>query len=199
MPARLFDDILTQGIRQGKVPARTAQSRAWFRDVAGGRSRVSERALMRSDTSRNKRDMRVGDMYMFHYDAKHKLTLPYWDRFPLVFPFKKLPGGFLGMNFHYLPLNHRAKLMDALYELSTNDRYDETTRLKLNYELLNGASRYRDFKPTIHHYLNEHMGSMFWYVYPAEWDIALFLPLERFEKANKQKVWDDSVRKIRGK
>jgi hypothetical protein len=33
------------------------------------------------------------------------------------------------------------------------------------------------------------------YIYPSEWDMALFLPTERFSKAGKDKVWIDS-RKI---
>jgi hypothetical protein len=143
--------------------------------------------------------MRIGDMYMFYYDPKHKETLPYYDRFPLVFPIKKAEGGFLGLNMHYLPLPLRARLMDALYDLSLNQRYDETTRLRLNYDVLNSAAKFRLFKPCIKHYLMDHMDSRFWYVYPSEWDIALFLPLERFKKANKRKVQNDSRRMIQGR
>jgi hypothetical protein len=36
------------------------------------------------------------------------------------------------------------------------------------------------------------------YVYPSEWDIALFLPTERFEKATTSQVWADSKKKVRG-
>jgi hypothetical protein len=34
------------------------------------------------------------------------------------------------------------------------------------------------------------------YVFPSEWDIALFLPTERFVGASKTSVWADSRRKI---
>ena len=44
-----------------------------------------------------------GNMYMFFYDAKLKDKLPYWDAFPLVLPFRKVPGGFFGLNLHYIP------------------------------------------------------------------------------------------------
>jgi hypothetical protein len=30
------------------------------------------------------------------------------------------------------------------------------------------------------------------YVEPKEWDVALFLPLQRFQKASDQQVWADS-------
>jgi hypothetical protein len=98
-------------------------------------------------------------------------------------------GGFLGINMHYLPLPLRAKLMDALYSLATNKSYDETTRLRMTYDILNSASKYRFFKPTLKMYLNEHVKSRFIKIESAEWDIALFLPTERFQKSSKQTVW----------
>jgi len=199
MAATTFDFILTRGVREGQIPSRTQSARDWYRDAAGQRRRINERTLIYSDSSRFKSAIRIGDMYMFYYDPKHKETLPYYDRFPLVFPFKKVPGGFLGINMHYLPLPLRAKLMDALYDLSVNQRYDETTRLRMNYEILNSASKFRYFKPCIKHYLFDHMDSKFWYVYPSEWDIALFLPLERFKKSNKRSVQADSRKAIQGR
>lgn len=197
--ATLFDQILTRGVREGQIPARTQGARDWYRDAATTRRRMNEKSLLRSDTSRYKTRMRIGDMYMFYYDPKHKETLPYYDRFPLVFPFKKVDGGFLGINMHYLPLALRARLMDALYGLSINERYDENTRLRMNYDILNSASKFRFFKPCIKHYLLDHMDSKFWYVYPSEWDIALFLPLERFAKKNKRQVQTASRRMIQGR
>jgi len=140
----------------------------------------------------------VGSMYMFYYDAKHKATLPYFDRFPLIFPYKKVKGGFMGINMHYLPLQYRAKLMDSLYDVASNTKYDESTRLKINYKILSGASQFRYFKPCVKHYLTSQVRSRFLYVYPSEWDIALFMPLERFEGATKTQVYADSRKIIRG-
>lgn len=195
--ATLFDTILTQGVRAGQIPARTNDARTWYRDIAQSYRRVNETTqLMRGDAERFTTRMIPGNMYMYYYDPKYKETLPYYDRFPLVFPFKKVKGGFLGINMHYLPLQYRAKLMDSLYDTVTNQRYDETTRLRISYQILDSAAKFRFFKPTIKHYLDNHLKSRFLYVYPSEWDIALFLPLERFEKANKQKVWSDSRKEI---
>ena len=196
--AKLFDDILTKGIRSGQVPAREAQARDWYRKAASDYSRVDERKLLRSDPDRLTSRPLIGQMYMMTYDAKHKATLPYYDRFPLIFPYKKVKGGFMGINMHYLPLNLRADLMDALYETSTNKRYDESTRLKINYNILDGASKFRNFKPCVKHYLTSQLRSRFLYIYPSEWDIALFLPTERFQGASKGKVWADSRKIIRG-
>ena len=93
---------------------------------------------------------------------------------------------------HYLSYRLRARLMDALYETSNNKRYDETTRLRITYDLLKAATKYKEFKPTYKKYLNQHVRSRFVEIGATEWDIALFLPVERFEKASKTAVWRDS-------
>lgn len=201
MTAKLFDDILLKGIRSGQVPARTKEARDWYRDQARGVARSSiqeERFIRQMGTERYENRFRLGHMYMFIYDPKHKDTLPYYDRFPLIFPINRAKGGFLGINLHYLPLQLRAKLMDSLYEVSSNDRYDETTKMRVSYDILNGASKYKEFKPTVKHYLASQVRTRLVYVNPTEWDIALFLPTERFEKASKTQVWADSRKIIRG-
>jgi hypothetical protein len=201
MTAKIFDDLLLKGIRSGQVPARTQAARDWYRDQAKtvSRSSLDEMRLVREmGTERYENRFRIGHMYMFAYDPKHKETLPYYDRFPLIFPINRAKGGFLGINFHYLPLQLRAKLMDSLYEVATNNRFDESTKIRASYGILNGAAKYKEFKPTVKHYLSSHIRTRLVYVNPAEWDVALFLPLERFEKASRTKVWADSRKIIRG-
>ena len=194
--AILFDEILTKGVRAGQMPARTQAAREWYRNSAKDYKRISDTKLMKGDTSRLTAQPLVGQMYMYYYDAKHKATLPYFDRFPLVFPFKKVKGGFYGLNMHYLPLPLRAKLMDALYDTASNTRFDESTRLKISYQMLESAAKYKEFQPCIKRYLTTQVRSKFMYIYPSEWDVALFLPLERFQGASKTQVWSDSKRKI---
>jgi len=194
--ALLFDTVLTKGIRSGQIPARSEEARKWYRDTAQSYKRIDERSLMKGDAERLTNRPMIGQMYMYYYDPKHKATLPYYDMFPLVFPYRKVQGGFMGINLHYLPHVYRAKLMDSLYDVANNDRFDETTKLKLNYSILNGASKFKYFKPCVKHYLTEQLRSRFLYVYPSEWDIALFLPTERFQGATKQQVWKDSKKLI---
>ena len=194
--ATIFDTIITQGVRSGQIPARTQQSRDWFRETAGKMRNINERSLMKGDQARLTNTPIPGSMYMFNYDPKWKDELPYYDRFPLVFPFRRVPGGFYGLNLHYLPPPLRARLMDALYDYANNSRYDESTKIKLNYQLLTSIAKLRFFSPCVKHYLNEHVRSRFMYVYPSEWDIALFLPTERFTKKSKTQVWNDSKRML---
>lgn len=195
----IFSDILLQGIKAGQVPARSADARKWYRDKAKSVGRVSESVILRDDPARLKNQISPGRLYAFIYDAKHKETLPYYDTFPMVFPLRKDgDNGFLGINLHYLPLNLRAQLMDALYETVNNQKYDESTKLKISYEILNAASKYALFKPTIKKYLRSQVRSRFVEIHSTEWDIALFLGVDQFVKASRTKVWEDSKAIIRG-
>jgi len=199
--AKIFDDILLQGIRSGKAPARNSTARVWFRDKAQSVGKVNETQLIRGASAERKSNpttFEVGNMYCFLYDPKHKKTLPYYDKFPLIFPIGNAKGGFLGINFHYLPYPLRAKLMDALYDTVTNEDYDTTTKMKISYGILNGAAKFNVFKPTIKHYLVQHVRSPLIYIHPSEWDIALFLDTARFVGASQTEVWKDSKAIIRG-
>lgn len=188
----VFDNLITQGVRAGQIPARTDAARAWYRDAAKGRSRVNERQLLSSDKTRQTGTIKPGNMYLFQYQAKHAEKLPYFDRFPMIFPFRVEGDRFWGINLHYLPHRLRAQLMDSLYDLVTNQRYDESTRIQGAWSTLNRAARMKLIKPCVKQYLFSQLNSRFFYVYPSEWDIALFLPLERFSGASKTQVWSRS-------
>lgn len=138
----------------------------------------------------------IGKMYTFAYDPKWKAELPYYDIFPLIFPIEYYSDGLLGINMHYLPPILRAKLMDALYETLNNDKYNKTTRLQISYGILKSASRFKYFKPCIHRYLFTHLRSPFVYISPDEWDIALMLPTQKFEKSSSEHVWAESRAKV---
>ena len=194
----IFDNILIQGARQGIIPARTVAARDWYRSAAGKlMSNITPGVFeKRTDEARKVSSMEFGYMYAFKYDPKTKKDLPYYDTFPLIFPVRMDSDGFLGINFHYLPPVLRAKLMNALYSTLTNKKYDDTTKLKISYSILQSASKYRYFKPMLKKYLRSHVRSQFLEVQVNEWDIAIFLPTESFRKADTGRVWEDSRKKI---
>jgi hypothetical protein len=195
MVAYVFDKILSDGVRAGQLPGRTQTARDWFRDTAKN-TRTTPESIMRGDKTRYTNRTMLGKMYMFFYDPKHKKTLKTYDTFPLIFPISRLSDGFVGMNFHYLGLKERAVLMDALYELTNNNKFDDKTKLRLTFEMLNKSAKYKYFKPTVHRYLSAHVRSRFLEIASAEWDTALFLPVERFEKQGKRTVWADSRKSV---
>lgn len=192
----IFDNILAQGIRSGQVPGRNKTARNWFRDKAEAAGRIN--LTNKQEAARTTTEPLPGSMYFFSYDPKHKKTLPYYDRFPLIFPLGPAAGGFYGINFHYLPPILRARLMDALYTVASDKRYDQNTKLKLNYQILKNIARVPYYKPTVKHYLSKHVKSNFIKVFASEWDIALFLDTARFQKASQNKVWQDSQNMING-
>jgi len=197
--ASLFSDILIKGIKSGQVPARSIAAREWFRNKAKDAGKVSETVVLKSDRARLKNRTAAGKMYFFMYDAKHKKTLPYYDAFPLIFPIERTSDGFFGINMHYLPLPLRAKLMDALYDVTNNEKYDDTTKLQLSYSILKSTEKFQLFRPTFKRYLNSQVRSRFVEVHSTEWDIALFLNTEQFIGASKTKVWADSRQSMKKK
>ena len=194
----IFDNILIQGARQGIVPARTAAARDWYREAAGKlTSNITPGVFERkTDSARKVTTMDFGYMYAFKYDPKTKKDLPYCDTFPLIFPVRMDADGFLGISFHYLPPILRAKLMNALYSTLTNKKYDDTTKVKISYSILQSASKYRYFKPMLKKYLRSHVRSQFLEIQVNEWDIAIFLPTESFRKADTGRVWEESRKQI---
>ncbi|NDG29042.1 hypothetical protein EB118_02950 [bacterium] len=191
-----FVDMMNRAVAQGIQTAKIEAARNWFSSQTTNVRRVEPRTVIQKSRNDLMSRVFVGKMFLFMYEAKTKETLPYFDRFPLIFPFRKVNDGFYGINMHYLPYMLRAKLMDALYETLNNDKKDETTRLRITYNILSSAARFRYFEPCIKRYLNNQVQSRFLYVDPNQWETALFLPLERFVGATKQQVWKDSRKKI---
>jgi len=190
----IFTDILNKG-RTGMQSPGLKDSRDWFREKARAVASVNTSRLVSGNPQHQRTIVLPGNMYMFSYEAKYKETLPFYDRFPLVFPFHVESDSFTGINLHYLPHILRAKLMDALYDLATNVRFDEKTKLRLSYTVLNSSSRYKYFEPCVKKYLFTHTKSRFLMVPSNEWDIALFLPLERFT-VNKSIVYKNTLEQI---
>jgi hypothetical protein len=193
-----FEKIAKEGKLAGITPG-TEDARDWFRDRASSVNTINVEREMRNKARlyQNVVQSDIGRMYMYFYDPKTKDDLPYYDRFPLIFVAEKYKDGFLGLNLHYLPPIFRARLMDALYKIERNDSVRDSKKLKMTYNLMKSAAQFRYFKPCVKRYLYSQIKSRFLYIPYEDWDIALFLPTERFKKAKKQKVWEDSKRIIR--
>lgn len=190
----LYTDIFQKN--QYQLGNATKQSQTWFQQQArllSGQNITASR-LIGSDASRNVSRIVPGELYLFAYDAKHADTLPYFDMFPMVFPFRKMPDGFMGINLHYLPYKLRIDLLDKLMDFKTNKLMNENTRIKMSWATVQSASRYSNAIPCVHRYLNSQIKSPLKRIDAADWTTALMLPVERFVGASKQKVWTDSLK-----
>lgn len=139
---------------------------------------------------------KIGYLYMYVYDPKHKKTLPYYDKFPMVIPINYYDNGWLGLNLHYLSYIPRAKLLDFLFSLkhSRMVKDKEEYFFAVSYPILKALADDDLYKPTIHRYLSAHVRSPLVEVGWDEIENAAFLPVEQFQKQNKRYVWAQNRR-----
>lgn len=177
----------------------TARSLEWF-------SKALPRNYNNVRTARMLRDRDLwadkivpGRMYLFNYDARHKATLPVWDRWPLIFPWDVWQGGdgkygesgvtyFIGINLHFLPPRLRLIAMKTLLTTRNEKRYRRSTRLKISWQVLKGLSNSKFFEHSVKIYRMDHVRSKFIHIPPQSWELVTFLPLARFE-GDKAKAW----------
>lgn len=140
----------------------------------------------------------IGKMFFYAYDPKTKEELPYYDVFPLILMVKTLNDGWHGLNLHYLPPKQRQVLIDRLLVNLSDTKLDNNTRLKINYQILQSAGKYRLFKPCFKRYLVNHVRSTVRPIPMRHWAKAILLPVAKFKKASNSKVWAESLRIARG-
>ncbi len=160
-------------------------------------AKIASSIARESERHHRQNELLVGDICFFYYDPKYADDLPYYDIFPLTIILEKKNDGILGLNLHYLPIVVRAAFMDKLMKFSYGE--NEKERIKVTYDILSATTKYKEFRPCIKRYLTKQMKSNFLKVNPDEWETALFLPVQQFQKASQQKVWKESLISIQGK
>ena len=167
------------------------KSTEWYREKIKEFGKPGAMDLIR-DGKRNNRPF-YGRLNMFFYDPKYKKTLPYYDTFPLVLPLERSDDGFLGINFHYLPMKERIQQLEGLVEYSNKINLDESTRLAVDYSKLKNISL---IKPTLKRYLAGRVKTQFRRIDADEFTVAALLPVQRFKKASAKEVYSDSRKMI---
>ena len=199
MPINTFDTLLRNAERAGVVTSKGKESLQWLSSEARKVKTNSSKIIREAEKTElvNWNQLSIGKMYLFFYDSKlyKEDKLPYFDRSPVIFPVDKAPGGFYGVNLHYLPYNLRGKFMDALYEVENNAKFTKNKKLNLSYEVLKGMGKL--YKPCFKHYLFTGIKSRALKIGYESWNTAVFLPLASFEGASQNKVFRDSKKKIK--
>jgi hypothetical protein len=190
---RLIQKIQQSLAKQGLQP-RTNVARSWM--ISKIKNLNPSTNQLMNDRNKTRDKTITGKMYFFMYDPKLKDSLPYYDRFPLVIPIERYQDGFLGLNLHYIHPKQRIILLDKLSETLNNQKYDDTTKFRITYSYLSNAARIYESTPCLKKYLFPHIKSKFLEITSDEWDIAALLPVERFEKATKSKVFSESRKKF---
>ena len=88
------------------------KSTQWYRDKIAEFGKPGALDLIRDGKRKN--SPFFGKLNMFFYNPKLKKELPYYDTFPLVLPIERYSDGFLGINFHYLPIPLRMNFFNLL-------------------------------------------------------------------------------------
>lgn len=193
MSYKVFQSLLDSAEKLGLTDQYSAKAASWFRSKAES-SRVTPSSIIRTapKTITKVEDL-IGSMILFGYNPKTKDTLPYYDTFPVIFITDIYPDGFAGLNMHYLPVRQRAQLLDALMRVAEGPEED---KLELNYELLKSVKSLKYYKPCYKRYLNSFTVTNYVPIERKLWNIALFLPLARFQKANMTRIHKESLKKV---
>lgn len=138
-----------------------------------------------------------GQFYFYRYDPKTKDSLPYYDTAPLIMLLDIYEDGFLAINVHYLPYHLRNQFIKNLLATITAKKWDHKTKAKITYAMVKTLAKYDIAKPAIKRYLFSHFRSKIVRIQAENWDKVGYLPIERFTKATKQRVWRDTERALR--
>lgn len=188
-----MSEVFLKYLEESNPETKEQEARDWYREKADQVQGLQTQKILRTNELTNR--LKIGRLYLFKYDAKGKETLPYYDVFPIIFVIQPMKDGFLGLNMHYLPYQYRATLMDGLYDYVIGQ--DTTARLRMTYSILQRAKQLRFYRPCVKHYLNNQVRSRFLQVHVDEWDVAMFLPLQKFIGASLSTVHRDSRKMIR--
>ena len=167
------------------------KSTQWYKDKIKEFGKPGAMDLIRDGKQSTK--PHYGLLNMFFYDPKGRNTLPYYDTFPLVLPLEEYPDGFLGINFHYLPMGLRLKLLDRVVDFSNNTKFDKTTVIMAEYRRFKNIP---ELKPTIKRYLAGRVKTRYRRVDADEFTVAALLPIARWKKASASQVYADSRKMI---
>jgi len=185
--------------RNKKLRPRTRDAIDFYVKAVKRLGKVNTREAFKDRGMLTRQAMVPGRIMLYEYKAITP-NLPYFDKWPLILVIdawtNKGKNYFSGLNFHYLPVEMRYPLLIKLMEYKNNKRYDETTRLKVTYDLLKSASNMKEFRPAYKHYRLDAVKSKFRQVEVKYAEIAMALPLARFQGASNKKVWSDSVKQI---
>lgn len=174
--AALLEKITREMAKKGIAP-RTAEAKAFAQKMIGQAKIPSNRSNILNDAKRITPFAAIGRMFMFRYDPLTKERLPQWDEFPLVLPTTVTGDGFTGINLHFLDMGTRASILDGLSIFLNNDKYDDSTRFLLSYDLLKSMSQFSPIQNCMRRYLYGQMVSPLIYIEPNHWETAIFLPV----------------------
>lgn len=187
MPQKKSVNVFNEYL-ENRITLRDAYNRSasWYKNRIQELSKITPADLLRHRSAFTTKPVK-GEVYCFVYDPKHKDTLPYYDTFPLVLPLSSAGDSFLGLNFHYIRPKDRFFLLQAI---KTHGRGKQG--LSISWDVIADFAGSRSAQPCLKRYLFSHMRTPLRKIRAEDIPTALLIPVERFVKKDKQKVWRDS-------
>jgi len=200
-----LEKLLQKGLDRRKIRKLEKDATDWYLDKVGIKRKVDKKTKAKpispTDFIKGKQGIKadpiVGQLFVFYYDAKHKKTLPYWDMFPMTMVIEMYDDGFLGLNIHYLPPVLRMRLMGLIMGTMKAPKLSREAKAKITYQIIKRTASFAIAKPAIKRYLTGHIKSRVIRVKPTEWQNAALLPIDMFQKADRKKVWADTIKALR--
>lgn len=136
-----------------------------------------------------------GRIYAYAYDAKHKDTLAYWDKFPLIIYLGMGKQGsstlMYGLNLHYIPPKARQQFLEELLkQYASTPTITNKTKLKIDWSKVKG---FKGADLMIKAYLPGNIQGSLAEIEPKDWANIIGLPLQQFMSKGKRfsanKVW----------
>ena len=192
MADKIVTDFLTN------IKAKSGEAIKWFKKIVKQTQRAAFPAATGRKEFTGERNIGVrgtpliGRMYLFQYKAKWDEILPYWDMWPLIFPFDYAKNGFYGINLHYLAPNDRTDLMIRLIKAQGGSgNLTERYKLRLSYDII---TKFKPAIPCIKRYLfGQVRGTGMYGIGGEDWSYAAALPLQKFQKQSAKYVWNQSA------
>jgi hypothetical protein len=171
------------------------KSTEWFNDLKEKLKSGKVEEMKKSNTS-----FMPGSIYIFDYNPKHKDTLAYFDKKPIVLSLGKhyLKNNKyleIGINLTFLPLPYRYKIMSKIYnvykyklEQQTNKVLDKQTYIpNFNYELVAKQILKDTANFAIRTYIPNRKTNIFKINY-ENWKEIMFIDLKSLYKINSGQI-----------
>jgi hypothetical protein len=175
MISRVFINY-NQKASAADVKRNTKESLAWFRK----RVRKDRATFNKVTEGLITPKFIPGEMITYEYDPKYKDTLPLYDKYPLIILLDRTKDGWYGANLHYLPPSLRQKIFESIItkrNLGAVKKFLESNE---------------HTKHCLKRYLSKHVKSRPSKIPRSEWEIAIFLPFEGFQKQTAKQAWRKS-------
>jgi len=195
----ILEKIMTAAEDSGHEKIYGKKTLKWYKKYIASKYKTINRSKIRqSSKTRNMINPMKGKMYAFLYTPKHKIKLPYYDRWPLIIPYRPSRMNYIyAYNLHYL---HPKLRLKVLYKLSPKfknmvDKDFVPFRDKIDMMSL-GSKNLKNLKACARTYLKSNLVGQPMEFSAETWPAAMFLPVAQFMKVrDKQKIWADIKRK----